>query len=372
MTETPTALLTRLRELAAAPRDLAHDGLTIGVIGRDVPLELIDAAGARAVRLRGRPGLDTAVADGYLGVGIDPAARSLLAALLDESFAGLDGIVISSDSEASQRVFYLLRELRRVQPDLPVPPVHLVDVLHLPRETSQRYTLAKVRELRSVLADWAGAAVADDAIAEAVGARDEVRVLQRELSGLRRAAAPRLTGAEFLDVVLAGGRLSLTEYRDALRALIAGAGELPEHDGLRVVLTGSPHDEAGVTRAIEAAGALVVGEDHDGGDAAAGREIGAPTLESIALFAGTSGPTPTRAAIRVRAAFTAELVQKSSAQAVLSYVREMDDAPLWDFAALGRAPGIHSRLIDRQGYGVIDASTLTSAITDLSEEVARG
>ena len=365
-----TAALERVRALATASRDLKPSGFTVGVLGRDVPVELVEAAGATAVALRGRVGIDLGPADALLGTGIDPLSRAVLATLLEEQFQGLDGIVLSSDSEASLRTFFVLRELRRVDPSVPVPQVHLVDVMHLPRESSRRYTLAKVREFLATLGDWTGAGIDADAIGAAIEARGEVRDAVRTLSGLRWGRTPRLSGADLACAVLAGGRLPVGDYLALLQALLAETGEQVVHDGIRLVLSGSVHDEPGVIRVIEKAGALVVAEDHDGGDAALDAAPTEPTVEGLARRLAARRPVATRSSIRDRAALTSDLCRASGATAVLSYARRTDDSPAWDFAAQAALPGIKARSIAGQAYGAIDADDLQSALTELSEAMS--
>lgn len=335
--------------------------LTLGTVGRDVPLEVLDAAGARVVRLRGRAGTDLAPADAYLGTGVDPAVRALLAGLLESGFAGLDGIVVGSDTDASRRLYYLLRELRRVDPAAGVPPVHLVDVLHLPRETSRRYTLAKVRELRTVVESWTGTTITDDALRDAAARRDAARLAARDLLAHRRSDPARLSGARFLDALLAGDTLDPDAHAALLRAVEPG-DPLP---GRRVLLTGSGHDDSRVTAAIEAAGAVVVADDHPDGElgleslAGAG---GADPLAAIAARWHADGPTPQRASTPLRAAATAARARAAGAELIVAYVRERDDAPLWEATAQSRAAGIPVVLLTRQRYGEVDIPALEEAL----------
>jgi hypothetical protein len=106
----------------------------VGYVGADVPVELVTAAGALPVRLAGNPARDRSLADRYL----DPASRSILAGLL----AGeqeLDLLLVSNDCEGSLRLFYAIREMRRLGREPGLPRTHLVDVLHLPHRTTMRY-----------------------------------------------------------------------------------------------------------------------------------------------------------------------------------------------------------------------------------------
>lgn len=349
------------RDAVAAAAASAPDqgGFTIGLLGRDVPVELVEAAGARPYRLRGEPGRDLAAADRYLGRGLDPAARSLLAGLLETGFRGLDAIVASSDTDATLRLFYLLREFRRVEPDLAVPPVHLVDVLHLPRPTTHRYTVRQLEGLADVLAGWTGSDPRA-ALAPAVAAHLELRRMLRLIADARRDAATGFRGSDLLLAVLAAGRLPAAEAIPLVEALLAEPAA--PRPGAPIVLSGSEHDEPGVTAAIEAAGARIVADDHGGGELGLDRVVTAPTLDALAAAAVANGPTPQRGSAPRRGAHTARLVAASSAAGVLVYARRHDEAPLWDAWAQRRATDVPVEVIRDQDYGEIDADALRTAL----------
>lgn len=332
-------------------------GRVAGYVGADVPVELLTAAGYDPVRLTGAPGTDTAAGDRLLGTGVDPLARSVLTRLLAQEFGPLDLLVVSRDCEASLRLFYVLRELARVDPRPGLPPVHLVDVLHLPHRTTTRYVLAKVRELRARLGDR-GAPVADDALRAAIAAHDRVRGLLRELGALRHADATRLTGAEYVETVLATTALPVAAAERLVRERLAAVRDRAPVGGLPVFLTGSAHDGPQVYRQLEAAGLLVVGEDHDGGDLLVRRDVGvpAPGAEELALAERYqhNGPSAPRASIGARAAHTAAAARERGARALVAYVRRGDDAPAWDLPAQRAATGLPAVLLGRQPYGGLD------------------
>ncbi|MCW4384632.1 2-hydroxyacyl-CoA dehydratase family protein [Salinibacterium sp. SYSU T00001] len=370
-TMAPITAADALHEIrAAAERDAATHAsdFVIGTVGQDVPLELIHAAGACAFRLRGNPEWDTAPADRYLGRGLDPATRSLLAGILSGAFGPLDAIVVSSDCDASQRLYYVLREMRRVDPETTVPPVHLVDVLHLPRAASTRYTAAKLREFLDVLERWTGTRPDEAAIEHAVAEQDATRALQRAAMRLRSAVPAKMSGCDALAVFAAADRMPRPRYHECLEALVAGAADLPALSGRRIFLTGSNHDHHGVYREIEARGTVIVGEDHDHGELLAERDVrspGAPAevLEAITLRYQHNGPTAQRASIGARAAHTAAGIRRTSAELLLSYVRLMDEAPLWDFAAQRRESPVPAGVVVRQPYGRIHRGDLDRALT---------
>lgn len=355
---------------AAAAKDVpAEDGFIIGTIGQDVPVELIVAAGAVPLRLRGNPMRSTEEADRYLGRGLDPAVRSILAGLLDGAFGRLDAIVVSSDCDASQRLYYFLRELRRTQPEAPIPLLHLVDILHLNRESTARYNLRKLRQFARLLGRWTGIDPSGERLRRAVLESNERRALQRRVMALRTELPARLTGTDALAVFAAADRLTVGDYRAYLEALLRDADLLPGNEGIRAFVTGSSHDTEDVYRAVERAGVVIVGEDHDWGQLLCAKDIVLPEdsdedgmLDAIARRYQLNGPTAPRASIQDRAAATAAGAKQSLAEMLLSYVRECDEAGLWDFARQRAEVGMPAGIVTHQPYGQLDGGALNRAL----------
>ncbi|EHR51305.1 Benzoyl-CoA reductase/2-hydroxyglutaryl-CoA dehydratase subunit, BcrC/BadD/HgdB [Saccharomonospora marina XMU15] len=344
----------------------------VGYVGADVPVELLTAAGVLPLRLAGSPRADDGAGERYLGRGLDPAVRSILSRLLAGDYGQLDGLVVSRDCEASLRLFYAVRELRRIEPATALPPVQLVDVLHLPHHTTTRYVLAKVRQLRATLEGWVGHAIADADLTRAVVAHDRLRDLLTEVARLRRRQPARLTGTQALSVVAATTALPVERATELLQRLLAEAGSLPEAEGHRVFLTGSSHDSPDVYAALEAAGLLIVGEDHDWGDLLFHRRVGGSTELALAERYQHNGPSAARASIRRRAAHTAEAASACGARALLCYARRHDDGPPWDFPAQRAATGLPAVSLERQPYGALDIDArAVAARLRVTEEVAR-
>ncbi|MHA6667869.1 2-hydroxyacyl-CoA dehydratase subunit D [Homoserinimonas sp. A447] len=361
-----SAASAALGELVAAYADRAalSNGArpVIGYVGQDVPAELILAAGARPLRLRGNPEWNTDAADRYLGTGLDPATRSILAGILAGHFAGLRAIVVSSDCDASQRLFYVLREIQRVEPQTPLPAVYLLDILHLPRPTTTRYNIVRLNQCADALGEWTGCPVTDASLADAIKEVNETRDAQRAVMALRHAVPARLTGAEALAIIVAGTRLPAQRYRTLLQALVDGAETLPTHEGTRVFVSGSNHDSDAVYRAIEDGGAVIVSEDHDWGELTIGINVAGDSLDALARRYQSNGPTAQRASAQERAQYAVTATTRAVAGVLLSYSREKDEAPLWDFPAQAAALTIPALAAHRQMYGLIGSEAAAAAL----------
>ncbi len=377
-THTAQRALEAIRD-AAARYDAPVGSGVIGTVGRDVPAELVEAFGLHPLRLRGDPSWPTSEADEYLGRGLDEATRSVLAGILAGAYGELDGIVVSSDCDASQRLFYVLREMHRIDPTCTLPPVHLVDVLHLPREATARYNLRKLEQLSETLHEWSGRTAGAEELAAAIHNRNAVRELQGRVMALRRTQA-RLSGTDALAVLRAADRMPQSEYLERLTALVQHPEELPVQPGERLFLTGSNHDTPEVYQTIERCGYVIVGEDHDwgemtsygsveigeaeavAGDDTLGGDERRGLLRAVARRLLEAPPTSQRASVRQRADYCAGGVESAEAAMLLSYVRVLDEAPLWDFAAQRRAVKVKSAVITNQRYGCIDQQQLDRAL----------
>ncbi|MCO7220501.1 2-hydroxyacyl-CoA dehydratase family protein, partial [Klenkia sp. PcliD-1-E] len=294
----------------------------VGVVGADVPTELVEAAGAVPVRLVGDPVPPSAEAVAVLGAAVDPPTLALLSRLLDGGAAGLAGLVVSRDCQASLALFYALRELRRLDPWRGLPPVHLLDLLHLPRASTTAYDTTEVVRLGEALAGWTGQdPFAGDALATAL--RDAAVVRERlvRVQRRRRAAEPTVGGELALHVHGVVTAVPAAEAVDLLDALLGS--DLPGRGPRRrVFLTGSAQDHDAHYAVLEDAGWHVVGEDHDHGDLALTVAVPAePTAAALATARQHRGPASPTSSVPDRAAWTAAEAERCGADVVLSLVR---------------------------------------------------
>jgi benzoyl-CoA reductase/2-hydroxyglutaryl-CoA dehydratase subunit BcrC/BadD/HgdB len=310
-------------------------GPVIAYVGRDVPRELLRAAGATPYRLAGRPG-HTEPADRFCGGDMDPVARSQLSRVLTGELADCAGLVISGDCEGSLRLFLYLREIQRLEPFDGVPPFTFLDLLHLPQRTSALYNATRLRQLADTLGEWTGTAVTDGALAERIRESATQRSHYQGLQRLRSAVdGPRISGVDALRVFGAGMTRDDDVHPVLLEQLVARGGELPVLEGVPVFLTGSAHDRPDVYRLIESRGAVVVGEDHDWGALSAQSPVdtGTNPFPALAAAYGRGAPASAGYGIAERAEHTARQAANAGARLVVVWLRAGDDAPAWDVHA---------------------------------------
>lgn len=334
--------LATARAIAASGRPV------IGVLGPSVPRELITACGAVPYDLEPQPVnfpcMDSRSASGdgepatrsrtLLGAGTDAAAAGLLHTVLEGEYRFLSGILVSSDREPHVRIQQLLRVL--IGQGKPLPPAHLVDVLHLPRQSTRRYNVAQLEQCVSVLEDWTGSH-ALPGLPDAVDAHEALRAQLRVIGRLRSQRLVSGRDAFMLDAVV-GGLPPQDALRIAQLQATCAQANAPVND-TPLFISGSRPVCVGVYEQIEASGWIAVGEDHNEGQAAvdvvAARCVlpGESPVVQLAAAYGGRAPLATAASPETRAAWTRRAVMESNAEAVLIHLRPHDEAPAWDVPA---------------------------------------
>ena len=302
----------------------------IGVVGNDVPRQLLLALGAQPRRLTGS----------WTGV-IDPEAQQLLGAtdaavarLLTELRSGthqLDGLILCNDSQAHLRLFYVLRATAAEL------PVHLLDMPREASEPARRFARFQLEELAAFCAAVTGRTLDAASLATAADAEAAIGDALGRLRARRRADPSLCAGADALDAMQEAARLAPADAVTRLDDTGGQAGPVPS-GAIRVHVTGSCHPDAVVYRELESDGrCVIVSEDHDTGDAAwLGDAVRGATTEHVleglidAHFARVT--TSATASGAVRAAFTRDTARAAGAHAVAAIIRELDEAPLWDLA----------------------------------------
>lgn len=304
----------------AAPR--------IGVVGDDVPRQLVLATGALPLRLLGSWHEPVSAESSELLGTVDAGAGRVLDGLLSGRHDDLAGLLVCHDSQANLRIFYVLRILAE-RGRLPFP-VHLVDTPRLGSPTARRFVGRQYSRLLEFCEQVTGQRADTRSLHRAA---EQELVLGRALEAMReRRRAGGCTGAAALRAY--HGAAAATP-EDAV-AVVTEAQTPPAPGATPVYVTGSNHPDAGVYDTLERTGdVVVVGEDHDTGDLAwLGVAVEAPTVGEVidglaaAHLARPAAATGGLAA--ARAAYTATCAEHSHARAALALVREHDDAPAWD------------------------------------------
>jgi|GEM_PF-455322 len=222
----------------------------VGLVGADVPVELVTAASAYPVQLPISSGAQTPNADRYLEASFSPAARWVAEQWLTGAYDCLDAVIFPRSNDSAQRLYYYLCELQRWGLTAG-PRALLYDLAKIPRESSRRHTLAATMRLAEEL----GARRPE--IAEAIAARNRRRVLLSDLGRLRETDAPP-PGSEVQRLLRASDLGDAEAFDDALVEWL----QVPRgrHSGPRIILAGSAPPDERLHEAVERAGGCIIDE----------------------------------------------------------------------------------------------------------------
>lgn len=308
-----------LDELAATlARPLGRGA--IGFVGPDVPIDVLLASGRSFGHLPWRPSGATPWADRWLESSFPYSARSILEQWHEGAFDALETVVFSRADDASQRLYYYVRELR--QRGLLGGPAPLIfDVALLPRESSVAHTAAAVGSLARALG------AQPRALLEGI---ERANALRRSLDDVQRRRAGHGPLYERL------GRAALWSDPTEWLASLVLPSDAP--GAARVLLAGSVPPDERVHDAVEAGGASVVAEAHVHG---LGR-LGPPVVvaeevpeRAVArqLMQASVGPR----AVLDRAAWLVTQAEAARAAAVLLWLTREDEAFAWQLPAQRQA-----------------------------------
>lgn len=228
----------------------------VGWVCTYVPEELIYAAGMYPVRITGWAG-DTSVADGYLYSNVCSFARGCLEEGLKGSFDFLKGYVAVNSCDNIRRLYEVWDRYCKT------PFTHIIKLPHKITEDSIVYFRDELLHFKERLEEFTGKQITDGSLQDAINLYNKTRILLKQLYELRKADSPPISGAETLDVVLAGLVMPKEIYNQKLEALLShlSSRERIKGDRLRILLVGSELDNAEYIQVIEDLGGIVVTDD---------------------------------------------------------------------------------------------------------------
>jgi len=342
-------------------------GKVAGYIGVDVPEELLIAAGFFPLRITGDPGGSTALADKYVGTAFSPMVRSIFNRLLDGTYAFLDHLIISNSSEATLRLFYCLREIKRLEPYPGLPDIYFFEFLHTKFRTSVLYNRDRVGEFKKQLQKWIGKEITGDALREAITLCNENRHLLHEIARLRTEAMPRLSGVEALQIIGASMFMPKTDHNKLLRRLLNEADQLPTRDGMRLFIEGSSPDHLQFYELVESGQATIVAEDSDWGnryfDMLVDESI--DPLDAITDRYHFKAPSPTKSTIQERVDYCVRKATEATVDGVIFFILHSENPPSWDYPEQRNAleaRDIPTLCLPWQPYALTDTGELKASI----------
>jgi len=348
----------------------ARGGKVVAELGCDVPDELVIAAGMLPVRVYADAGKGTEEADKYLEFSFDPVIRSQFERIVNGTYKReADYIAVSNSTDAIIRIYLYLREILRIEPEKPIPPVEFIDWLFTRKLIHQRRNEDTIRIFISKLEEWAGRKITDEEIYNAARVCNADRAALREIAALRRSDKPRVNGSEALVIIGSALFMEREEHARLTAKLAEEARDWPEIDGVRVFVTGSAQESTGLYELIENAGGVVVSEDHDWGDRFFERDFNisySPVRATVDAYMLREFSSK-KAFVSQRVEALDRLVDAASADAVLFYVNAYEEAASWDYPSQKRSlesRGIATRAFTNMEYPVEKNASLFENIKD--------
>lgn len=237
--------MREIEERLAGP--LAHQAGSdaVGCVGADMPIEALLATGRSFAHLPWSVGAATPWADQWLESSFPQWSRSILEQWHAGAFDGLREVVFSRGDDASQRLYYYVRELQQ-RGRLRGPIPRIFDLALIPRESSLDHSARAVTLLvRELGGDPSSLA---DGILRANSVRNQLGSIQRARSG---------DGPWFERLTRAVLWNEPGEWLDRIEAPAATAVHRP-----RLLLAGSVPPDGRLHAAVEEGGASVVAETH--------------------------------------------------------------------------------------------------------------
>lgn len=312
------------------------------------PEELLHAAGVHPVRLFGGTE-DITQADTLMQSFVCPFVRGVLDTALKGGFDYLDGIVHAYTCDATCGLFGIWQ--RNIKTDFMytyAPPYFLSD-------GSLKYHAQELNKLKAALEKYTGAEISDESMAESIELCNRKRSVLKRLYALRASNPTPISGSEVLDVVLAGTIVPPAEYIEMVEALIkevlrpVGCGQ----DSHRVYISGSELHDAEILRAIEEAGATIVGDDLCTGARSFHDlvEPGGDPIEALARRYVTRTPCPSRLPVGRRLEFILEGMRQCRAEGLIFVIQKFCDPHLAEQPILSDAlkeAGIPNTVIETE------------------------
>ncbi len=312
----------------------AAGGRVVGCLGCDVPEEYLLAGGLLPLRIVPDPESGLSAADEYLEACFDPLVRSQFDRIVRrESEKPWDYLAVSNSTDVLVRVYLYLRELRRTEPEAPVPDTAFIDWLFTRSRKFQLYNEAQAGIFRKKAEEWAGRPITDEDIREAVHVLNGERRALRRISALRMADAPRVTGTEALVITGAGFRMDRALHRDLVNEVADAAEVWPVITGPRIYFSGTEQYRSDVYEALETDGAVIVAEDQDCGMRwyEGDTDSALPPEKAVARRYMLRSPSPKKATVAQRVETLCRAARESKAQGVAVCMNMFEEAASWDF-----------------------------------------
>jgi hypothetical protein len=309
--------------LAAARAHVRTGGKVLGYVGAEIPVELIVASGAFALRIPSVAHAGTPLADRYLESSFTPDVRSIAEQYLGGALDFLQAIIFPRSNDSAQRLYYYLCELRaRGLAEGPAPLIY--DLAKIPRAASLSHSRMATERLAAEIG------VHEPALAAAIVQRNRRRE-RFAAAAQARTRRSGLPGSVMERIFRVADLCDADAFDAAFEGWILNA-EL-KTEGPRVLLAGNAPPDERLHRAVEQAGGNIVSELGTHASCAVTLPLIAPDGSFAAIAAHYHSFRFGSRGFADRALLLRTLAQEAAADAVILWLIEEEDALIWDLPA---------------------------------------
>ncbi len=234
----------------------SQGGRVIGTVCSDIPEEVIHAAGLMPLRVRAPKLEATSMGDAHLHVFNCSYTRSVLEALLRGDLEFLDGFVTTNTCD------HMLRLAGELKDKAAMPMVHYFSMVHTFNDAAKGWFASEVQGLVAAIEKSLGVKITEEDLRHSIGVYNKARTLLARLDELRKTDPPALSGAEHMQIVLAGMSMPRQIFNDKLEALLPRleGRQSGEPGRPRLMVVGGACDVPEFIGFIESKGANIVAD----------------------------------------------------------------------------------------------------------------
>lgn len=230
--------------------------LPIGYACSMVPEALLSIGNLFPVRLRAPRVAGTEMADVYLSSVICSLTRSLLEFALEGRYDFLKGFVFTASCDHLRRLNDNLEYCSK--PDY----IHILDIPHKYTEDAIVWTIDELRRFAIGLKEHFGVDTGDESLMSAIGERETLNALLRNISEMRKQKLLPFSGTEYHRLIMATQvvppKAAMELAMDFLQEAERSTSQREYR--ARVMIVGGNLDDPSFTEIIESQGALVVAD----------------------------------------------------------------------------------------------------------------
>ncbi len=229
-------------------------GKTVGFMYQETPEEIISAAGATPIYIRGTGSEGTEFAEAFFRQLTCNYTRHTYNQILNGDWDFLNGAVLYNICDHARRIY----DNWKTVPNNPA--YHFIYIPKKRGELSLEFYRKEIDKFVKATEEKFGVKITSEKLSAAIKLHNQTRRLQRELYEMQKGQKVYLTGSELIMVMLAGVSIPRDTYNNLLKDLIADLkAEGPQIDPkIRLLYTGGHADSKEFFDLLESQGAGIV------------------------------------------------------------------------------------------------------------------